>query len=500
MDYILRRNSTQQRYMRCLLRYCSSARLIITNETPPKGPYISLSHRWGGSDIIKCTIKTLPKLQRGILLSELPATFQDALSATRSLGIAYIWIDSLCIIQDSRSDWDIESRTMLNVYQHGILNLAATRSRDSHSGLFADRTPESLMSGPFPISNGAISGSFVAVEAALDKPYWTVAVDDAPLNTRGWVLQERLLSPRMAHFTSDQVIWDCPELTAAETIPSGAQAMPHMIPSGIGPKRGSSLLKVPQEQDRALGQWGTVVKAYSQCNLTVASDKVVALSGVVDYLRPKLKNEFCAGLWRSQMEMQLCWFAEESSTATRNNVGPSWSWMSVDCAVNTPLHHEYEGYVVNLLAEVVDVDETVMVDGVGHLRLRGVLNPVELEAGPQPRLIGRGMEHLIQLALDTTSAAEATGNLFFVPVFDLQEPNTAGMNQRFSELKGLLLEEIDGEAGKYSRRGLVFASAQSDTKTQEFPESYHEFLQAKGQNRLPCSKDDIGTARLVTIV
>lgn len=356
------------------------------------------------------------------------------------------------------------------------------------------------MSGPFHISNGAISGSFVAVEAALDKPYWTVAVDDAPLNTRGWVLQERLLSPRMAHFTSDQVIWDCPELTAAETVPSGAQAMPHMIPSGIGPKRGSNLLNVPQEQDQALGQWGTVVKAYSQCNLTVASDKVVALSGVVDYLRPKLKNEFCAGLWRSQMEMQLCWFAEEPSTATRNAVGPSWSWMSVDCAVNTPLHHEYDGYVVNLLAEVVDVDETVKIDGVGHLQLRCMLNPVELEAGPQPRLIGRGMEHLIQLALDTASAAEATGNLFFVPVFDLQEPSTAGMDQRFSELRGLLLEEIDGDAGKYSRRGLVFASARSDTKTQDFPESYLEFLQANERNRLPCLGNDIGTARLVTIV
>ncbi|GKT79852.1 heterokaryon incompatibility protein [Colletotrichum tofieldiae] len=389
---------------------------------------------------------------------------------------------------------------MLNVYQHSILNIAATQSQNSHTGLFVHRTPESLLSGPFPVFNGALSGSFVAVEAALDKPYWTVAVDNAPLNTRGWVLQERVISPRVAHFTSDQVIWDCPELTAAETVPSGAQAMPRMVPSGIGPKRGSSLLKVPQEQDRALGQWGTIVKAYSQCNLTFISDKIVALSGVVDYLRLKLNEKFCAGLWRAQMEMQLCWFAEEPSTRARNTVAPSWSWMSVDCAVDTPQLHEYDGYIVKLLAEVVDVEETAEADNVDRVRLRCMLNPVRLEARTQPRLFGRGMEHLVQLALDTASAIEATGALFFAPVFDLQEPKTAEMNQWFSEIKGLLLEEVDRDAGMYSRLGLVSISARVDANNQEFPESYLAFLQAGGHDRLQYSEKQKVNNRLITVV
>ncbi|KAK1966919.1 HET-domain-containing protein [Colletotrichum sublineola] len=476
------------------------ARLIVTKETPPRGPYVSLSHCWGGADIIKCTEKTFPELRKGILASDLPATFRDALSAIRSLGVAYIWIDSLCIIQDSPSDWAAESKTMLNVYQHSILNLAATQSRNSHSGLFVRRTPESLLSGPFPISNGALSGSFVAVEAALDKPYWTVAVDNAPLNTRGWVLQERVISPRVAHFTSDQVIWDCPELTAAETVPSGAQAMPRMVPSGIGPKRGSSLLKVPQEQDRGLGQWGTIVQAYSQCHLTFPSDKVVALSGVVDYLRLKLKDKFYAGLWRAQMEMQLCWMAVEPSAAKRNASVPSWSWMSVDCAVDTPQHHEYDGYVVKLLVEVVDVDETTETDNEGRIWLRGVLSPVTFEAQPRPRLVGPGMEHLVHLALDTADAVDATGSLFFVPIFDVREPNIAGMNQSFSELKGLLLEKLDGEPGRYLRRGHVSSSARPDTNSKQFPESYLELLQGVEGDRLRSSERNSTTARLITII
>ncbi|KAK1996339.1 heterokaryon incompatibility protein [Colletotrichum falcatum] len=472
-----------------------SARLIVTKETPPKGPYISLSHCWGGSDIIKCTEKTLPELRRGIPASGLPATFRDALSATRSLGMAYIWIDSLCIVQDSPSDWAAESKTMLNVYQHGILNLAATQSRNSHTGLFVRRAPESLLSGPFPVSNGALSGSFVAVEAALDKPYWTAAIDNAPLNTRGWVLQERVISPRVAHFTSDQVIWDCPELTAAETVPSGAQAMPRMVPSGIGPKRGSSLLKVPREQDRALGQWGTIVKAYSQCHLTFPSDKVVALSGVVDYLRLELKDRFYAGLWRAQMEMQLCWLVAESGAAKRNASAPSWSWMSVDCAVDTPQHHEDDGYVVKLLVEVVNVDETAGTDSKGRIWLRGALSPVTLEAGPRPRLVGPGMEHLVHLSLDTADALGATGALYFVPVFDVQEPDSGGTSQRFSELKGLLLEELDGQAGGCLRRGHVFASARPDVDSKQFPETYLGFLQAAKQDR---SRES--TSRLISII
>ncbi|KAK1599288.1 heterokaryon incompatibility protein-domain-containing protein [Colletotrichum navitas] len=476
-----------------------NARLIVTKETPPKGPYISLSHCWGGADIIKCTEKTLPELRKGVRASDLPATFRDALSATRSLGLAYIWIDSLCIVQDSPSDWAAESKTMLNVYQHSILNLAATQSRNSHTGLFVHRTPGSLLSGPFPISNGALSGSFIAVEAALDEPYWTAAVDNAPLNTRGWVLQERVISPRVAHFTSDQVIWDCAELTAAETVPSGAQAMPRMVPLGIGPKRGSSLLKVPPEQDRALGQWGTIVKAYSQCHLTVPSDKVVALSGVVDYLRLKLRDKFYAGLWRAQMEMQLCWIVVGSSAAKRNASAPSWSWMSVDCAVDTPQHHQYDRYVVRLLAKVVDVDETAETDNKGSIWLRGVLSPVTLEAQPQPRLIGPGMEHLVDLSLDTADAVDAAGALFFVPVFDVQGPDTGVMHQRFSELRGLLLEELDKEAGRYLRRGHVFASARPDMNSKQFPESCLAFLQAVEQNLPRSSEGNTTTSRLISI-
>ncbi|GKT41071.1 uncharacterized protein ColSpa_01252 [Colletotrichum spaethianum] len=380
---------------------------------------------------------------------------------------------------------------MLNVYQHSILNLAATQSHNSHSGLFVNRKPESLISGPFAISNSALSGSFIAVEAALDSPHWTAAVENVPLNTRGWVLQERVISPRVAHFTSDQVIWDCLELTAAETVPSDAQAMPLMVPSSIGPKR---------EQDRALGQWGEVVQTYSQCNLTFISDKVIALSGVVDYLRLKLKDKFCAGLWRAQMEIQLCWFAVEPSSTTRNAIAPSWSWMSVYCAINMQQQHEYDGYVVKLLAEVVGVDVKIGADDVDCIRLRCMLNLVRLEALPQPQLVGRGMEHLVQLALDTADAVKATGDLFFVPIYDVQEPKMAGIHRRFSETRGLLLEEVDEEAGKYSRLGHVFISARSDTKNQEFPESYLSFHQAGDQDRPQDVENRTTTSRLITVI
>ncbi|TDZ19304.1 hypothetical protein Cob_v007652 [Colletotrichum orbiculare MAFF 240422] len=439
----------------------SHAQLVITAETPPDGPYASLSHRWGGADIIKCTQKTLPELKKGLPSSSLPATFRDALGAIRFLGIGYIWIDSLCIVQDSASDWAAESKTMLGVYRHSVVNLAATCSRDSHSGLFSTRAPRGLHSGPFSASNGAVSGSFVAVEAALDADSWTAAVENAPLNARAWVLQERLLSPRVAHFARAQVLWDCPGLAAAETLPSGARAMPHLFRRGVGRKRGSNLLHVPAEPDRALGQWAAIVDAYSRCGLTFASDRVVAISGVVEHLRARSADRrFFCGLWGPRMEMQLCWLAASPGAAGRYGWLPSWSWMSVDGAVDAPRPDAFEGYDVTLFAEVRDV--VVEADGGGRLRLRCVTRPVGIETRPTLRLVGAGMDEFRSLALDVASPPELNGRLFFVPVFGVQEPAAVSTDRAF-ECRGLLLEQVDKSEGLYERRGHVFILAKSDS-------------------------------------
>jgi hypothetical protein len=182
----------------------SLAKLIITSKSRPKGPYVSLSHcvstskdicftmvklmiafyQWGGADIIQLTDESLPELMEEIPANRLPKTFADAFSVVRSLGIRYIWIDSLCIIQHNEEDWSREAKTMLQVYRNAYCNIAATHSVNSFGGLFSQRTTSTLGT-VLQLNSELLKGNY----AVVDGKYWEHQIDDAPLNSRAWVVQ-----------------------------------------------------------------------------------------------------------------------------------------------------------------------------------------------------------------------------------------------------------------------------------------------------------------------
>lgn len=117
-------------------------------------------------------------LCHGIEENNLPRTFKDAVQITRRLGVRYLWLDSLCIVQDDPHDWARESAVMGEVYRNGLFNISATGARDSTQGT----------------SWGVIRAEF-----------WNDNVERAALNRQGWVLQERILSRRVLHFSKEQV-------------------------------------------------------------------------------------------------------------------------------------------------------------------------------------------------------------------------------------------------------------------------------------------------------
>ncbi|KAI9152263.1 hypothetical protein HJFPF1_09492 [Paramyrothecium foliicola] len=124
-------------------------RLLNTRET--FGNYVCLSHCWGGHSTIKTTKETLEKHTGGIPISSLPKTFCDAVIFTHRLGLRYLWIDSLCIVQDDKDDWLRESQNMAGIYSNCYVCLAATVSENSHDGLFRD---QSLIIETFASSDG----------------------------------------------------------------------------------------------------------------------------------------------------------------------------------------------------------------------------------------------------------------------------------------------------------------------------------------------------------
>lgn len=111
------------------------------------GRYAALSHCWGQDVTLKTLSASYPRYIESLPFNRLPKTVKDAIAFCRKLGLTRIWIDSLCIIQDSRQDWLNESRQMQNIYQNAYLTLAATASPDSEKGCFQSQQHQHLRIG-----------------------------------------------------------------------------------------------------------------------------------------------------------------------------------------------------------------------------------------------------------------------------------------------------------------------------------------------------------------
>ena len=175
-------------------------RLVISSALPSNVEYMTLSHCWGPKPPIRLTRANIENMKAGILVGDLPRSFQNAIVVTGWFQCRYLWIDSLCIIQDSKEDWQSESGLMRHVYKNAWLNIAATAAADSSSGLFVDRKPLLVSTGAVSISweGNLPTGMFYF----FLRDFWEDEVGRAPLNRRAWVVQERFLSRRNLHFGS----------------------------------------------------------------------------------------------------------------------------------------------------------------------------------------------------------------------------------------------------------------------------------------------------------
>ncbi|GME54660.1 het domain protein pin-c2 [Neofusicoccum parvum] len=208
---------------------CLDVRLVETRLEQDTSKYTALSHRWGTTATPFTTTRaTLPDRAARIPFAALPRTFRHAVRATRALGPRYLWIDSLCIVQDSAADWAAESGRMGAIYARSHVTLAADCSGSSDGGLF---NGASVMQDEEPLGKHVSLDVFeeegeeegrkcklyvseeLAVPSHLDsRGVYVEDEDEDPdrmLVTRGWTLQEAVLAPRVLHYTSKQLIWEC---------------------------------------------------------------------------------------------------------------------------------------------------------------------------------------------------------------------------------------------------------------------------------------------------
>lgn len=291
--------------------------LCLTSELATAPRYASLSHCWGKHQIIVLLKDNLEEFRTCIPPEQLSKTFREAIETTQYLGLQYIWIDSLCIIQDDAGDWAKEAAMMSGVYGGSSVNIAASGAMDGTVGCFFDR----LGSPRFNFSGGEseeeVISFFSSFPLTFEKQF-----TEAPLSTRGCCFQESFLPRRTLHFTHREVFWECDERLASESFPS-------TIPSWAANRM--QLKKQPLTLDT----WAKVVDEYSTRQLTFSKDKLVAVSGLAKIFELEMKDDYVFGLWKRDIEEQLCWNAKFPAQQFSPPTAPSWSWASLDGTINS---------------------------------------------------------------------------------------------------------------------------------------------------------------------
>ncbi|KAF2647052.1 putative isomerase YbhE, partial [Lophiostoma macrostomum CBS 122681] len=308
------------------------ARIIETIETVPKGPYVTLSHCWGTIETPRTTRENLSKFKER--LPKLTKTFEDAILVARKLNVDYMWIDSLCIIQGpDLEDWASESAQMSKIYQLALCNIAATASQDGRGGLFFTRAAISPCQVEIP--------TFLGPDRIwlVDDGLFQREVGSAPLLQRGWVVQEFILACRVVNFSQNQIYWQCKELSASESYPNGLPRSMGVTDRNIHTEIQNLRLSRRNPSLNTVGDrvelWNMLIYRYTQSSLSKSSDKLPALSGVVNYLRDIFPGEYHAGIWQDSIHLYLTWYCvgqygPDFRPRPAEYRAPTWSWASTD--------------------------------------------------------------------------------------------------------------------------------------------------------------------------
>lgn len=355
-------------------------KLVEEVDIPSTPAYATLSHCWGGTVPGKLLKVNLEKYRSGIPWHSLARTFQDAVTTAIKLGITFVWIDALCIVQDDEADWNREAEKMAAVYANSIINISADASKTSSGGLFRPR--ESSRDGAFMVPAKRSSEVLTAFWFYTDD--WGPQVECSPLAHRAWVVQERFLAPRVLHFGEHQVYWECAQMSKLESLPVHCTYIRTVANWGMAAIRerlhNAETIAFPCSPQYA--SWCRLLEVYSDRRLTVPEDRPMALAGLVNAFAKLFgwqPSDYICGLWRQEVAHFLTWFRSSSDcpTAPRNEDFPSWSWLSLKDGVQMcgsgPSRRNY-----NSVSKALDSNSTAegtsgLLDSKPTIRIQGPL-------------------------------------------------------------------------------------------------------------------------------
>ncbi|KAK3377581.1 heterokaryon incompatibility protein-domain-containing protein [Podospora didyma] len=313
-------------------------------------PYVALSYCWGTASVLKTTTANLEAAKKSIPLSSMPRTLQDAVAVTRRLHQRFLWVDAICIIQDSLEDWEIESSRMATVYRNAYLTLAAGTAAAADEGFLS--SPRQHLAAEYPapyhvawtdpnhqptvLGARVIPGAHTHTDD-LDEE------DELPLDSRAWTLQERLLSTRILTYTRNELRWSCLSGTICEC---------HLLKQfscGSDHPFKSIFSITDNPAGEAFKQWHVIVEQYAIRRISYRQDRLPALSGIAKVVQDITGSEYVAGLWRTNLIRDLAWdsagvveFGDHDqyhhpitmAVTTPEYIAPTFSWASLPGGVS----------------------------------------------------------------------------------------------------------------------------------------------------------------------
>ncbi|KAH6621849.1 tol protein, partial [Boeremia exigua] len=306
--------------------------------------YACLSHCWGAGGLAYKLLKANKyNFCQGFSRQHLPKTFRDAVEICEFLGIRFLWIDALCIVQDDIKDWNKAAAAMAEIYRHSYITIAASAAQNSHEGCF------------WIDSKTTFARPLRRTPALTIYDWWWgnpnilhLVLELSPLLRRAWVYQEKRMSRRMVHFTSEQLMWECQHYITWENGVTKEKRQTHgtvQLPDAI----------LPTSRIRA---WQETVEEYSGLELTFEDDRLPAIAALAKQeMERRPDDTYLTGMWKDTLIEDLVWYrfdrtliADSGQRPTQPR--PSWSWPSVKGKVIFRTHHPLPS------AKIVDLSFT----------------------------------------------------------------------------------------------------------------------------------------------
>jgi hypothetical protein len=352
---------------------CSSAlqdlpqRVVEVDHLPPRlrvtargerDRYTALSYCWGSQPQATTTSNNFKSMQKGFAASSLARTLQDAITITRKLDIKYLWVDALCILQDSDSDKALYLDSMGSIYKHAVITITAESFDNALSGFLESKISHEGIRLPF-LQTDDREGHVQVVPAAYKPP----AIQ--PLDRRAWPYQERVLSTRTLSFGQGVISWKCQTKPSHPLVTGFPFAPPrrkiHYKYDGLDfsnklPTRGGWCGSDYEKNHRQANLWKSILDNYTTREIKLHEDRLAALAGIAAQLNDYRARSYLAGFWEQSMEHLLFWVPMTSSKRLHDPLtqGPSWSWACCEGGIVFEFIRELYFNIISCTVELYD--------------------------------------------------------------------------------------------------------------------------------------------------